>query len=213
LCCINLYIHGDHHNHVPTSFIETHQLEQILQNKIETRIYPMPSPKQLRPSLSPDASPLSPDPSPLSPESRYYLLHPESRSASEASRSASEASRPHRSPITPRTLVGGSYQGSPPQGSPDDVSQATQIKQHVNNLQLKERLTGNVDHMINDNRRANTEIAYDPKKKEYMAYCDVVYANDPYKYILSETKVLGFMYYVAYREQKKRGGGRSLRQR
>jgi hypothetical protein len=58
-------------------------------------------------------------------------------------------------------------------------------------------------------RPANTASAYDPKNREYMAYCDHAYAYTPIhqsRYTITTEKVFHFLFYHAYRNQYKRGG-------
>jgi Centromere DNA-binding protein complex CBF3 subunit, domain 2 len=58
-------------------------------------------------------------------------------------------------------------------------------------------------------RRKNTAKAFDPKTKEYEEFCEHVYKDDPFKYNVNEEKCYQFMFYQAFREQKKKGGKRS----
>ena len=55
-------------------------------------------------------------------------------------------------------------------------------------------------------QRTNTSIAYDPKQKEFELFCEAEYAEDQHKYSVDADKVYRFMFYQAFREQKKRGG-------
>ena len=57
-------------------------------------------------------------------------------------------------------------------------------------------------------RPTNTSKAHEPKIEEFFEFCDSVYSEHPYKYILSYEKVFRFMFYHAFRNLKKRGGRR-----
>ena len=80
------------------------------------------------------------------------------------------------------------------------------VNRHVHDVMLNANLECTVLTMQEDMQPENTQKAMDPKAKEFFTYCDVVYGNDPFKYILEYTKVYKFMYYQSFREQKKRGG-------
>jgi hypothetical protein len=57
-------------------------------------------------------------------------------------------------------------------------------------------------------RPKNTAVAYDPKTREYMAFCEHVYGNSPSssRYTVGTEKVFHFLFYHAFREQYVRGG-------
>jgi hypothetical protein len=57
-------------------------------------------------------------------------------------------------------------------------------------------------------RPVNTSSAYDPKNREYMAFCDHVYSHSPIqsRYTIGTEKVFEFLFYHAFRNQYKRGG-------
>lgn len=77
---------------------------------------------------------------------------------------------------------------------------------HAQDVMLNANLETSVLTMQEDMRPENTQKAMDPKAKEYFAFCDLVYPNDPFKFTLDYMKVYKFMYYQSFREQKQRGG-------
>lgn len=72
----------------------------------------------------------------------------------------------------------------------------------------------NASHLVSQtnlqNRRVNTAKAYDPKKQEFLAFCDHMYAGKPVttRYVVTEDKLYFFLFYQAYRSKKKGGGGK-----
>ena len=68
-------------------------------------------------------------------------------------------------------------------------------------------LTRAVFHEIRQNQPANTRIAYDPKIKEFLSYCDAMHAdeNDAIRHLVTPTKVYNFMFFQAHREKRKPG--------
>ena len=56
-------------------------------------------------------------------------------------------------------------------------------------------------------KKTNTGISYLPKRKEFMAFCDHVFRVLPMdqRYSVTKEKVIKFLVYQAFREQKKRG--------
>ncbi|MEY4861806.1 MAG: hypothetical protein RL059_1510 [Bacteroidota bacterium] len=52
---------------------------------------------------------------------------------------------------------------------------------------------------------ANTNKAYSPKEKEFLAFARQVFSNQALPDIVTEEKVFAFLYYQAYRSKKKRG--------
>jgi Centromere DNA-binding protein complex CBF3 subunit, domain 2 len=55
-------------------------------------------------------------------------------------------------------------------------------------------------------RPTNTQKCHEPKFEEYFEFCEFVYPEDRYKYNINSEKVYRFMFYTAFREQKRRGG-------
>jgi hypothetical protein len=64
--------------------------------------------------------------------------------------------------------------------------------------------------MAADDRPANTAKAMDPKKEEWMQFCDYRYPRDPYRHVVTAEKAYDFMVYQSFRELKKPGGDRAL---
>jgi hypothetical protein len=54
----------------------------------------------------------------------------------------------------------------------------------------------------------NSNDIYDNKTKEYFQFCDYCYPTDNYNKVLEANKLYRFMFYQAFRNQKKRGGKR-----
>ena len=54
----------------------------------------------------------------------------------------------------------------------------------------------------------NSNDIYDNKTKEYFQFCDHCYPTDNYNKVLEANKLYRFMFYQAFRNQKKRGGKR-----
>ena len=50
----------------------------------------------------------------------------------------------------------------------------------------------------------------DPKKEEWMQFCDAFYPSDPYRHVINADKCYCFMCYQSFRESKKRGGEKAL---
>jgi hypothetical protein len=96
---------------------------------------------------------------------------------------------------------------SPPPSPETEALQTMAIRNitNLNNTVTTSKLCDNVATMTEGSQRTNTKKAYDPKIKEYEEFCDKVHGDDKHKYMLTETKVLQFMYYLSYRDQKKRG--------
>ena len=51
----------------------------------------------------------------------------------------------------------------------------------------------------------NTNRAYGPKEKEFIAFAREIFSNQALPDIVTEEKVFAFLYYQAYRSPKKRG--------
>jgi hypothetical protein len=68
---------------------------------------------------------------------------------------------------------------------------------------------GGVVHTVRiASRPKNTAVAYDPKIREYMSFCEHVYGTSPVssRYTVGTEKVFHFLFYHAFREQYVRGG-------
>ena len=71
------------------------------------------------------------------------------------------------------------------------------------------RLLNTAVHEIGDkDRPTNSQKSMDPKKEEWMQFCDVLYPGDTYRHIIDSDKCYRFMCYQSFREAKKRGGDR-----
>jgi hypothetical protein len=57
-------------------------------------------------------------------------------------------------------------------------------------------------------RGDGSAIAYDSARKEYREFCESLYSNEEYKYLVDDRKMFYFMFYTAMREQKSKGGKR-----
>jgi hypothetical protein len=76
---------------------------------------------------------------------------------------------------------------------------------------LEARMQRSVLRLQDAYRPVNTAKAIDSKMDEYFQYINYVYYNDPYKNNLSADKVYRFMFFQAFREQKKKGGTKAQR--
>jgi len=79
--------------------------------------------------------------------------------------------------------------------TPEQLAQNSRLEQVVLTLR-------------HDTRPPNTIKAIDSKQEECMQCCDKVHGTDNYKYTLDSDKAYTFMWYVAFREQKPRGGNK-----
>ncbi len=61
-----------------------------------------------------------------------------------------------------------------------------------------------------DDCLTNSQKAMDPRKEEWMQFCNVLYPSDPHRHIISSDKCYHFMCYQSFRESKKRDGEKSL---
>ena len=79
---------------------------------------------------------------------------------------------------------------------------------HAARVNTAERLANVVRTVWIASRPANTAMAYDPKNREYMAFCEHVYRGIPIssRYTVSTDKVFYFLFYHAFRNQYVRGG-------
>jgi len=77
---------------------------------------------------------------------------------------------------------------------------------HPNQVDMNSRMEKAVLNMRVEARPRNTAVGVDPKKEEYMQFCDCVYPCDNFCYKLENTKVCRFMFCQSFREKKKRGG-------
>ena len=59
---------------------------------------------------------------------------------------------------------------------------------------------------IEENRGTGSGVAYDSARQEYREFCESLYPNDEFKFLVNDEKAFLFMFYTAMREQKPRGG-------
>jgi len=79
--------------------------------------------------------------------------------------------------------------------------------------ELTRVLTSVVGDIADNDRPTNSQKAMDPKKEEWMQFCDALYPTDPYRHIINADKCYRFMCYQSFRESKKRGGEKALLKR
>jgi Centromere DNA-binding protein complex CBF3 subunit, domain 2/Transcriptional activator of glycolytic enzymes len=77
-----------------------------------------------------------------------------------------------------------------------------------NSLNVAVQLRENVWRLLEGDEPENTRKAMEPKMKEFMYYCHSIYPTDPHYGILTKEKIYNFMFYVAFREAKQKGGRR-----
>jgi hypothetical protein len=80
--------------------------------------------------------------------------------------------------------------------NPDDVMQERVMKEYV--MQLTEA-----------SQPINTQKAYGSRVEEFFQFCSHCYEGDPFKHNLTPEKVYRFVFFLAFREQKARGGGKN----
>ena len=95
-------------------------------------------------------------------------------------------------------------------GSPvpmEGVSPAGQAHLILNptSHQTNQNLQTFILQLTEENRPENSRNVCNNKIAEFFQHCDLVYPNDLYKYYLTFDKVYKFMFYQAFREQKKAG--------
>ena len=61
---------------------------------------------------------------------------------------------------------------------------------------------------IEECRGTGSGVAYDSARQEYREFCESLYPNDEFKFLVNDEKAFLFMFYTAMREQKPRGGNR-----
>ena len=79
---------------------------------------------------------------------------------------------------------------------------------HSQPSELDNNLTSSITEQTKAITPEATSKQYDPKIREYKAFCDHAYSNDTFPHSLTKWKLYRFMYYQSFREQKKRGGRR-----
>jgi Centromere DNA-binding protein complex CBF3 subunit, domain 2 len=112
------------------------------------------------------------------------------------------------SPRSPRIL------GSPASPGTSDVGTPPSRGNMTGRILLSSPNAANINmqmhrsvNMLNESfRPTNTTKCHGPKIDEFFEFCDIIYSHDPYKYNLTDEKVFRFLFYCAFRKQKKRGG-------
>lgn len=110
--------------------------------------------------------------------------------------------RPRRFPAPPLGATTQQLQ-EPQASSPIIWTPESNFTSGIENAALLEQA---ILQMIAAARPKATSDAYDPKVAEYYEFVDSVYANDPFRAVLSSNKVFFFMWYQAMRNKKKVGG-------
>jgi hypothetical protein len=80
-----------------------------------------------------------------------------------------------------------------------------------NTTNVTVQLRENVWRLLEGDEPENTRKAMEPKMKEFFYYCATIYPHDPHSSILTKEKIYNFMFYLAFREAKKKGGRRPSR--
>ena len=65
-------------------------------------------------------------------------------------------------------------------------------------------LVRSIGEATDQSQPINTKKAYDPKKKEFLQYCDSVFGSETNPRIVTEEKAYGFICYHAHREKTKK---------
>ena len=76
--------------------------------------------------------------------------------------------------------------------------------------ELTQLLASVVQEIADHDHPTNSQKAMDPKKEEWMQFCDALYPADPYRHIINSDKCYRFMCYQSFRKSEKRGGEKSL---
>ena len=97
----------------------------------------------------------------------------------------------------------------PPLPSP---LQTTALLRHPNDVELNSRLQQSVETIHDAGMCENTRKAMEPKEKEYIQFCNVVYPQDIHRHTLTFEKVYRFMWFQSFREKRPRGGNKKLKQ-
>ena len=79
--------------------------------------------------------------------------------------------------------------------------------------ELTRVLTSVVGEIADNDQSTSSQKGMDPKKEEWMQFCDALYPSDPYRHIINADKCYRFMCYQSFRESKKRGGEKELLKR
>jgi len=109
---------------------------------------------------------------------------------------------------TALSIVRARQRRASPAANRSPTAPATPTLRHPTDVGLNRKLQEHVSALRNDGRPTNTAKAIDTKIEEFFQYCDKVWSHEPFPHHLHFEKVYGFMWYQAFREQKKRGGNR-----
>jgi hypothetical protein len=87
-----------------------------------------------------------------------------------------------------------------PNGSPGGSASGSPLAAvwSPNNVALNAVLAHGVAAADENVTPGNTLKQQDPKVEEYFQFCDLVYPNDRYKYILNQEKIYRFMWYQSF---------------
>ena len=77
-----------------------------------------------------------------------------------------------------------------------------------NDNEINKNLESAVQDLNYHGRPENSSKALEPKKEEWLQYCDKIFPHDPYQYLVTSNKAYRFMCYQMFRESKPRGGKR-----
>ena len=76
--------------------------------------------------------------------------------------------------------------------------------------ELTQVLASVVQEIADHDYPTNSQKAMDPKKEEWIQFCDALYPVDPYRHIINSDKCYRSMCYQSFRESKKKDGEKSL---
>jgi hypothetical protein len=65
---------------------------------------------------------------------------------------------------------------------------------------------------LDEYRGGGSIVAYDSARQEYREFCESLYPNDEFKFLVNDQKAFLFIFYSAMREQKSRGGKRKRKE-
>ncbi len=68
--------------------------------------------------------------------------------------------------------------------------------------EINRNIEGAVQDLRYDGRPENSSKALEPKKEEWLQYCDKVFPHDPYQYLVTSSKAYRFICYQMFREAK-----------
>ena len=89
---------------------------------------------------------------------------------------------------------------------PAGAAPAADVPAHPSVLEVDGHLTATVNDYAEQLTPANTKKQYDKKILEYYEYCEHLLGTQDGRYHMTAMKLYRFMFYLSFREQKKRGG-------